>query len=1138
MVFYFLTLKHKYMKEKYLRRQYYLKELSKVFFLIKLTILFLLLGIFQTNAHIKGESDISPNTNPLKIKNEIEKIEKTGFYRSLYKRDDAALNSQVEIKTEKYSILQVMETLLKNTGLKYKFLPDNLAVIESSSIVDPEDIVITGKVTGAGGIPLAGATINVKNSTFSVASSSNGTYSISAPSDAILVVSYVGYQTAEINVNSRTTINISLQPTSTALSDIVVIGYQSVKRKDLTGSTGIVNMTDANKITSGSVAESLQGLVPGVTVRNGGAPGQNATIEIRGVGNFGNSNPLYVIDGMLADANTTVNTDDIASVQVLKDASAAAIYGSRAGNGVIIITTKKGKEGPAKFTFSAKYGAQQIPKKWNVMDAPNYLKTVNTAYQNSGVNLPAGVSSQLANNTINTNWQDEVFRTGNDQDYNLNISGGSATSSYLISGSYYDNKGPVIGNDFQRTSLRINTEAKKGILTIGENMMLSNTNGNNPGGGINVFYESASMLPTIAVQGDQYKTIQYNPAGWGMGTTDNPTYAANYVAVNSLDKVNYNFAKIVGNAYAELKFTNWLSYRFNAGVEASFDYTKEVRDTGIWRYTNQPPSTGINEDRERFTNLLLEHTLNFNKDFGLHNINGVIGFSRTEQKRDVTNAGRTVLQDVNGQYFTTIGSALGNPSADGGTPLFWRSHGYLGRINYTYNDKYLLTLTGRIDQDSRFGPNYRTGYFPSAAAAWRISKEKFFKVNWINDLKIRASYGKLGFSDVLGSWDYIGLLNNNPRAVYGASQTPLVGEYQAQIANPDLHWETRIQKNIGFDATLLDNHISISADVYNSLSKDVLVQLPLGQYLGSTGLPSANAGSIRNTGVEVVATYRNNNKTFKWDVSANVTTIKNRVLSVGNQGVDAAGNKVNYIEPTNFLRAQVGHSIGEWYVIKTDGIFKSQQEINSYVSKDGKLIQPDAKPGDIKYVDANGDGTINNNDRQFDGSPWPTLQAGAQFNGSYKNFNVNIQLVGVFGNTIYDDIRRVLDSYQLTNFRKDINPWSSTNPNGSDPRLAVDVPADPEVSLNNMAQTSRWLENASYVRLRNIEIGYSFSHNTLMKAGISNIHVYISGQNLVTITKYKGLDPDVQGTGIITRGFDAGNWPASRIFSVGLQFGF
>ena len=1126
------------MKKRHPQRRYYSKELSKSILIMKLTILLILAAVLQTNAEIKAQRNITLNIRNTRIENIIQKIEKQGDYRFLYNTDLKELKKKVDINIKDYAIAETMEALLKNTGLKYRLLPNNLVVIQSSQLKDETDITVTGTVTGTGGIPLEGATIQLKNGSSTVTSAANGSFSITVPADAILVVSYVGYQTLEINVNNRTSINIVLQPESTSLQDVVVIGYQSVKRKDLTGSTGIVDMKDANKITSGSVGEAIQGLVPGVTVRNGGAPGQNAVVEIRGVGSFGNSNPLYVIDGMLSDANTTINTDDIASIQILKDASAAAIYGSRAGNGVIIITTKKGKEGPAKFSFSAKYGTQQIPKKWNVMDAKDYLKTVNTMYTNSGVTLPGGVGAQLTNNTINTDWQNEVFRTGNDQDYNMSISGGSATSNYLVSGSYYNNSGPVIGNDFQRSSLRINTQAKRGIFTFGENMMLSNTNGNNPGGGVNAFYESASMLPIIAVQGDQYKTIQYNPAGWGMGTTDDPTYASNYLAVNSLDKVNYNFAKIVGNAYAELKFTSWLTYRFNAGIEASFDYNREVRDSGIWRYTNQPPATSINEDRERFTNLLLEHTLNFDKSFGLHNINGVVGFSRTEQKREVTSAGRTILQNVNGQYFTTIGSALGSASADGGTPLFWRSHGYLGRINYTYNDKYLVTLTGRIDQDSRFSSAYQTGYFPSAAAAWRISKEKFFNVSWINDLKLRASYGKLGFSDVLGSWDYLGLLNNNPRAVYGVAQTPLVGEYQAQIANSNLRWETRIQKNIGFDANLLNNAVSLSADVYNSLSKDVLVQLPLAQYLGSTGNPSANAGSIKNTGVEIAATYRNHKKALSWDVSANVTTIKNRVVSVGNQGVDAQGNKVNYIEPTNFLRAQVGHSIGEWYVIKTDGIFKSQEEINNYTNKAGTIIQPNAKPGDIKYVDANGDGTINNNDRQFDGSPWPTLQAGAQFNASYRQFNLNIQLVGVFGDKLYDDVRRVLDGYQLTNFRKDIDPWSSTNTNGKDPRLAVDVPGDPEVSLNNMAQTSRWLEDGSYVRLRNVEIGYSFSPNTLKKAGITNAHIYISGQNLLTITKYKGMDPDVQGTGIITRGFDAGNWPSGRIISIGLQFGF
>ncbi len=1042
-----------------------------------------------------------------------------------------------------------MKSFLQNNRKIFSLILQICAFFLLSFSANAQTKTITGKVTGNDNQPLLGVSVQVKGTNTGTTTDAAGNYSINAANDATLTFGYVGYTTQEFTVGTQSAINVTMSAGGNTLNEVVVIGYQTVKRKDLTGSTGVVDMSSASRVTTGSVGEAIQGLVPGVTVRNGGAPGQNATIEIRGVGNFGNANPLYVIDGMLADANTTINPDDVASIQILKDASAAAIYGSRAGNGVIIITTKKGREGPARISFSAKAGSQMIPKRWNVMDAPQFLKTVQTQYQNSGTTLPTGIAAQIANPSINTNWQDQIYRTGNDQDYNLSVSGGSSSGNYLISGSYYKNSGVLIGNDFQRGSLRINTESRKGRFTIGENMVVSNTNGKNPGGGINAFYEAPLMLPIIGVQGDQYKTIPSNPAGWGMGTSDIPSYSNNYIAVNALDKQTYNFAKVVGNAYVDVKLTNWLSYRFNAGIEASFDYFKEVRDTGIWRYANQPPQTSVAEDRETFTNLLLENTLNFNKIFGKHSINGVVGFSRTQQRRDYTNASKTLLQDANGETFTTIGSANGTASAGGGTSVFWRSHGYLGRINYAYNDRYLLTLTGRIDQDSRFGPNYRTGYFPSAAVGWRISKEKFFNVSWISDLKLRGSYGKLGFSDVLGSWDYIATVNSSPRAVYGVNQTPQLGAYAAVIANPNLHWETRIQKNVGFDASLFNNRVSVTADVYNSLSKDVLVNLPLANYLGSSGYvggnnntgvngPPVNAASIKNTGVEFAATYRSKGQDFHWDISANFTTIKNRVVSVGNQGADAAGNKVDYIEPTNFIRAEVGHAIGEWYVIRTAGIFQSQAEINSYTNKAGIVIQPKAKPGDIKYVDANGDGQINNNDRQFAGSPWPTLQAGMQFNAYYKHFGINLQLVGVFGSKIYDDIRHSLDSYELTNFRKDINPWTPTNTGAKDPRLAVDQPSDLTVSVNNMAQTDRWLESGSYVRIRNIEINYSFTKSFLSKINVSNARIYISGQNLFTITKYKGLDPDVQGTGTIARGFDAGNWPSSRVLSAGIQCDF
>jgi TonB-linked SusC/RagA family outer membrane protein len=1121
---------------------------AKIFIAMKLAILFTFLGVLDASASAYSQTGrLTLNMENASIVEVLNRIERLTDYHFIYSLDLLTDKKPVSLHAQREPLKNVLRHLLAGSGVSYKVLENNLIVVTppqqmaalAGMDAREQDIGVSGTVTDEQGNQLAGVTVRVKGSAIGTVTDARGHFSIDVPgTQDTLVFTYVGYTSREVAAAGRTSLQVVLSPSAQSLKDVVVIGYQSVSKKDLTGAVSLVNTENSSKISSNDLGGMLQGLVAGVTVRNTGNPGAGSTIEIRGVGSFGNSSPLYVIDGMLSDVNTTVNTDDIASIQVLKDASAAAIYGSRAGNGVIIITTKKGKEGPAKISASAKYGVQQIPHPWDVMSAPQYLQTVKTEYQNSGVGLPAGLAAQLASPTINTDWQDAVYRTGNDQDYNLSVSGGSGTSDYLLSGSFYKNKGVLIGNEFQRSSIRINTHATKGRLSVGENMMISNSDGHYPGGGLNAFYEASTMLPTIAVQGDPYKTIQYNPAGWGMGTTDMPTYASNYVAADAIDNVQYNYAKIIGNAYASLRLTNWLSYKFNMGAEVSFDYHKEVSDTGIWRYTNQPGATRITEDRELFTNFLLEHTLNFNKSFGLSNINGVLGFSRTQQKRTATSAGRTHLQRVNGAPLTTINSANGDPSASGSTPVFWRSHGYLGRINYAYNDKYLVTLTGRIDQDSRFGADYRTGYFPSAAVAWRISKESFFHVPWINDLKLRGSYGKLGFSAVLGSWDYIGILNNNPRAVYGTSQSPLIGEYQAAIVNPDLHWETRIQKDVGFDAKLFDNAVSLTVDVYNSLSKDVLVSLPLPQYLGSVGSAAANAGSIRNSGVEVDATYQHSGGPFNWSVSANVTTIKNTVVSVGNQGTDVSGNKVNYLQPTDFIRAQVGHSIGEWYVIKTDGIFKSQQQIDAYVNKQGTPVQPDAKPGDVKYVDANGDGVINDGDRQFDGSPWPTLQAGAQFNMTYRHFDLNIQLVGVFGDKLYDDVRRVLDGYQLTNFRKDIDPWSPTHTGGSDPRLAVDVPGDPTVSVNNMPQTSRWLENGSYVRLRNVELGYTFSPAMLTAIGLSDLHLYVSGQNLLTLTGYKGMDPDVQGTGILTRGFDAGNWPASRIVSVGLNLGF
>ncbi|MCH7397018.1 TonB-dependent receptor [Belliella sp. DSM 107340] len=1004
--------------------------------------------------------------------------------------------------------------------LSCNYLP---VIAQSSHLVQG---TIIDKTTGE---PFPGVTIIEKGTSKGTVTDMDGKFQLDVSSNqSTLVISFIGFLQQEIPLVGRSTIEVELDEDISDLNEVVVIGYQTVKKKDLTGATAVVGTDKTNRVTAASLGESLQGLAPGVSIRNGGAPGQGAQVEIRGVASFINSNPLYVIDGMIADANPTMNTNDIESIQILKDASAAAIYGSRAANGVIIITTKQGAEGTPKVSVSAKFGIQQLPPGYNMMNNVQFAEMQRTQFNNSGLTPPASVGVNF-DPAINTNWYDEGTRLGNAQDYNVTLSGGSKNSSYLISGSYFENKGVLIGNDFKRAALRINTKNTKGRVTFGENLVFTNSITNSPGTG-NPFYDMPQHLPVIPVQDSRFITGA-NPDGWGKGTTDAVTYAWNPVAVNAINSYRSNFAKVVGNAFLDVDILDGLVYRFNAGAELSFDHNKRMRRAGEWHFNQPAAPTNIIEDRSLFSSFLLEHTLNYTKTFGKHNLSAVVGHSQQHTKRDVLSAGRTDLQSFDGRYLNTVSSATGDPIADGFIPVNYTISGFLGRANYTYDERYLLTVTGRYDSDSRFGADNRSRFFPSVAGGWRISEEAFFNSSLVSDLKFRASYGELGIVTV-GSWDYIGFLNSNPRAIFGPDEQAYVGATQARLANPNLGWERRSSHNIGFDAGFFDDKLTISAEYYNSLSEDVLVNLPIAWYLGNLGgEPAVNAASIRNRGIELAATYRSIKNAFKWDVSANMTTIRNRVMDVGN-----LGEGIDYIQ-TGITRSQIGRPLGEWYVLKTDGLFQSQEEINNYTNADGQIIQPFARPGDVKFLDINGDGEINQEDRTFVGSPWPTLQTGAQFNASYKNFSFNMQWIGVFGHTLMNGVRREIDSYQNTNFRADISPWSPNNTNTTDPRIGVSV-GDPGLIDNARLESDRWLEDGSYIRLRNLEVAYNFNSAILQRWNVSNSRVFVSGQNLLTFTKYSGLDPDVTGNGILQRGFDNGNWPASRIYSVGLQFEF
>ncbi|AKD54651.1 SusC/RagA family TonB-linked outer membrane protein [Spirosoma radiotolerans] len=1100
-------------------------------------------------------SPLQHNRRSRSLKKALTELERR-FNVSVAYDEQLLAGRQTEVDLDGLSLEQALTQLIDAQGLRYRKVKDKLFVIQgaspkadkaapvdnsasvslaslSSDVVSAKAEVastVTGRVLDETGSPLPGVTVVLKGTTTGTTTNAEGVYTLSVPDgNATLTFSFIGYTTQDVAVNNRSTVDVRLVPNATELNEVVVIGYQAVRKRDVTGANDVINPTEANRVTAQSLPESIQGLAPGVTVRNTGVPGQQASIQIRGVASFLNTDPLYVVDGMIADANPTLNSDDIESIQILKDASAAAIYGSRAANGVIIVTTRQGKEGPARVSFSAKYGVQQAYKRWDVMNASEFAATQRQQYQNAGQAPLSSVAEATFNPNVNTDWQDQVLRTGSLQNYNINLSGGTKTGQYYISGSYFNNTGYVIGSNFNRASLRINTRSVLNRFTVGENLVLTNSNTQNQPAGTNPIYDMAYNLPVIPVQDPSYISPT-NPLGYGIGSFNAVSYAFNPVAARSLAPSRTNVARLVGNGYVEYKFADWLSYRFNAGLDANFSYNQNLRYLGVFQYNAAPVPTSVGEDRSQYRSFLFENTLNFNRTFGAHNINGVVGISQQTTRSDITSGSRTNLGYAGGQYFTTIGAATGISNSAGGTPDYYRILGYLGRINYTYGDRYLLTLTGRVDQDSRFGASNRTGFFPSVAAAWRISQEKFFHVDWISELKLNVSYGKLGIVvPTLGSFPYTAYINSNPRAIFGTDQAANVGAYQAQLSNPDIRWEQRIQQNVGVTASFLNNRIFTEINVYNSLSSNAILNLTVPGYLGNLrGNPYVNTASIRNRGIEFAATYRSTKHAFKWDVSGNFTTIKNRVESVGNQG-----QGINYIVSGN-TRSQVGNPIGQWFVLKSNGLFQSQEEINNYRGADGSLVQPFAKPGDIRYVDTNNDGRIDVNDRQFVTSPWPTLQAGAQFNGSYKNFSLNIQLVGTFGYTVYNDVRRILDSYQNTNFRRDISPWTPTNTGTTDPRLGLES-GDQGIISNNLAYSDRWLENASYVRFRNIEIGYNLPKELANRFHARGARIYVSGQNLFTITGYSGLDPDVTGANIQERGVDNGHWPTPRVISLGIN---
>lgn len=851
-----------------------------------------------------------------------------------------------------------------------------------------QDVTITGTVTDANSEPLVGVNVLVKGTTTGAITDIDGNFSVSGKKGSTLVFSYIGMLTQEV-VYKGTALRVVMKDDSKALEEVVVIGYQTVKKSDLTGAVAVVDTKEMKKSAAGTLVSQMQGLATGINVRSSGRAGEDASIEIRGVGSLSNNSPLWVIDGMITDPGVDFNPADAESIQILKDASAAAIYGSRAANGVIIVTTKKGAKGPMKVNVSVKETLEWSPK-FDLMNAAEYIKYNDIAYNEAIKDGIATVNSTQKHSQYDTNWQDEVLKTALVQDYNVSLSGGGDSGSYFVSAGYYNNDGVSYGNTFDRYSFRVNTQGKKGWFSFGENLAysLTNTDPNQT----NTYNDFLRMMPTIPIYDEN------NPGGYGYGDAAKyNTFGVNPIAREDLEYRHFRQNRLNGSLWLEFKPFEFLSYKFNGGIDLYFYENSWFRGEGNWTQNQEHRDPESQKARDNTYNMLIEHTLNFNKDFGKHHVDAVVGTTYQHHEWEGLWASRLNFPMLgNGDYLTVLNAGQSNQQNSNSISEN-AMISYLGRANYIYDDKYYLTATFRRDGTSRLAKENRWGNFPSFSGAWRISKEEFFDVPWINDLKIRGNWGRLGNSSI-GDWDYIGTINQSIVTVFGGAIVP--GSTQVKLVNAGLVWETKETVNVGFDASFLNQRLTVSAEYYNSKTSDVLAETPIAISTGNQGgSPWKNAASLRNKGFEFTLGWKDQISDFKYSALLNVTTMDNEVLSLGRDGTNR-----DYID-SGQARTKPGRSLAEFYLRKTDGIFKTQEQIDNYVTSTGTPIMIEGKRpqlGDVKYLDLNDDGEITDADRGYCGSPWAKMQMSLVFNAEWKNFDFSMMWNGQFGNKIYN----------------------------------------------------------------------------------------------------------------------------------------
>jgi len=1167
-----------------------------------------------TGTKVRTYAAVNEQFRPLKdVLKELEKAYKVSIMFNSKQIEKIKIPVKREIKKE--TIETALTSLLSPSNITYKKIGDQFYIINtndkntsalppfpetdvvqaevrpesasetSSAALQSKQTIITGKVTDAiNGESIPGVSVKLKGTSTTAATDASGKYSIRVTGNGILVFSYISYMTKEVQLTGASTVNVMLQPDQQKLNEVVVVGYGTQQKRNLTGSISTLTAKNIKDIPVSSFENAIQGQIPGVQVQEpSGEPGAATTIRVRGVGSISAGNePLYVVDGFPVSKNVesaiqgdvarrtvafrpapanplgTISPGDTQSIEVLKDAAAAAIYGSRGSNGVIIITTKKGKrDGTTAVNFDSYYGVQSLANKVKLMNAAQLsqyvLEAKNNAYlqdiPGANINDPNSVRYTKSTNTsyylptafinptgVDTDWQDILFKTAAVQNYSVSLAGGAEKLGYYISGNYFNQAGIIDKTGFKRYSFRINLESDPvKNLKIGINLNPSFTDqargstsapyfADPPGAVYTALVTSPQVSPYLP-DGTINQSNNQSHLNTENGTATNMTASSNPLAVVRYIHDDLTQFRTFANAYAEYRILEGLKYKLMVGTDINNYNRKYYREKA---FLDRTATVGVpfgQSNSSLETNWLAENTLSYDKTFGQHHLSSVLGY--TAQKNKIR------MNQVQAENFPDdLVQTVSGGQVTGGTATEeeWALVSYLGRVNYSFKDKYLLTATIRSDRASRFGEGNKVGYFPSFSAGWRVSDEPFMKkLRFISDFKFRGSWGKTG-NFLIPNYASIGLLNPYN---YVLGNVVVNGVAPSTPSNSNLTWEKNTQVDLGLDMSLFKNRVFVSFDWYRKITSDLLlnVQVPAVVGYGNSN-PLRNIGEVENKGLEVAITTHNLEGRFTWSTDMNFSTNKNKVLKLGITGdpiLSTGGAGIRHI-------TRIGDPIGSYYGYVVEGIYQSQDEINR-APKD--KLAPNARPGDFKFKDVNGDGVIDASDRTVIGNYQPSFTYGMTNRFTYKRFELSFLIQGVQGSEVLNLTRRHLGNGEAAtnSYIFELNRWVSPSQPGDGKTPRADRLGDLH-GFNNRP-SSYQVEDASYLRLRNVTIGYTLSDKLVGKV-FSSLRIYASGTNLFTKTKYIGYNPEVnnQSTATGVQGEDYGAYPLSKNFTFGINASF